>query len=357
METIKIRLTKIFGFSFIRIPLILLIANILIPQMSVFGQNTSVTNTCLECHKKTVSKTMVHGPVANDCTSCHTTNGQKHPQKNIEGFKLIEQGADLCYTCHTEEHTTITSNKYLHSVIKKDNNCIGCHEIHSSNDSKFVSAKTPDLCLSCHTKLDKKIQKATLVHSPVKKEGGCIECHSPHSSPEKNLLVSNGRDLCLTCHDKTITVDSRKITNIGKLLSESKVEHPALKKRCTSCHDPHASNNSNLLAQAYPVGNYASPISDNYELCFNCHDSDILTQETTTMTEFRDGDKNLHFVHLNKEKGRTCKNCHNVHASSNEHLIPETVKFGNWNMPLKFIALDNGGSCASGCHKELKYLR
>jgi len=357
MKTIKNRQIENSGFTYFKIPLLILIACIFIPKTVLLSQNTNNSKACIECHKETVSKSMIHGPVATDCASCHTSTGQKHPQKNIEGFTLVKQGPELCYSCHKDTHTTITSNKYIHTVIKKKKDCLGCHDVHSSNNSKLVSAKTPTLCLSCHKKLDKKIKKATIVHAQVTKEGGCLECHTPHSSKVKKLLVSNGRELCLTCHDKTITIDTRKITNIGKLLKESKVQHPALKKRCTGCHDPHASKSANFLKYAYPTSNYALPETDNYELCFNCHDSDILTQEKTNMTEFRNGDKNLHFVHLNKEKGRTCKNCHNVHGSANDHLIPETVKFGDWDMPLKYISLENGGSCAGGCHKELKYQR
>lgn len=358
MGTNKNKQTSNFRSTFVRIHLILLTACILIPQIVVFGQNTSSSKDCIECHKKTMNKSRLHGPVAVDCYSCHTSNGEKHPLKNIEGFTLIEQGADLCYSCHKETHTSITSNKYIHTVIKKKKDCLGCHEVHSSNDSDFVKAKSPDLCLSCHEKLDKKIKNATITHSQVTKDGGCIECHSPHSSPEKKLLVTNGRELCLTCHNETIETENRNITNIGKLLDENKVQHRALRKKCTSCHDPHASKNNNFLKASYPIGNYANAVIENYELCFNCHDSDLLVlKNTTTATEFRNGDQNLHFVHLNKEKGRACVNCHDVHASSGEYLIPETVKFGNWDMPLRYISLENGGSCASGCHKELKYIR
>ena len=150
METVINKQTKNFGFTFIKVPLILLLYCTLIPQIAVFGQSNSNNNACIECHKKIVSKSTIHGPVSIDCTSCHTSNGVKHPQKNVEGFTLIKQGSELCYSCHKDTHTTITSNKYIHSVIKKKKDCLGCHEIHSSNNSKLVSSKTPALCLSCH---------------------------------------------------------------------------------------------------------------------------------------------------------------------------------------------------------------
>ena len=86
--------------------------------------------------------------------------------------------------------------------------------------------------------------------------------------------------------------------------------------------------------------------------------TDLLNLEkTTNMTEFRNGDQNLHYLHINKEKGRSCTNCHDVHAANNTKLIGTTVKFGRWDMPLNFVGTETGGTCATGCHKEQKYDR
>ncbi len=327
--------------------------SIFLIQVNAYSQENK--KTCVECHKRTVKKDILHGP-ASDCTSCHIPNGKKHPLENIEGFTYLEEGAKLCFSCHEEEESSIINNKYVHKPVAKGE-CSECHEVHSSNNPKLIYAKSPDLCYFCHDKLEKSIDESAIVHSPATDIGGCIGCHSPHSSSRKKLLIANGRELCLSCHNKTITVGERKITNIGKVLRESKFTHEALDKSCNGCHDPHASNYKYLMTMFYPTGSYAKGTEENYEMCFGCHDSGLLLEERTEYaTEFRDGDLNLHFLHVNKEKGRTCNTCHSLHGSSREHLIPETVKFGKWNMPLVFKNFEDGGSC-KGCHEERRYTR
>ena len=76
-----------------------------------------------------------------------------------------------------------------------------------------------------------------------------------------------------------------------------------------------------------------------------------------SLTNFRNGEKNLHYLHINGIKGRSCILCHDVHASNNEHLIADKVPFESWWMNLNYKTLENGGSCQPGCHKEKKYTR
>ncbi|MCK4993003.1 MAG: hypothetical protein KAS29_21040, partial [Bacteroidales bacterium] len=83
----------------------------------------------------------------------------------------------------------------------------------------------------------------------------------------------------------------------------------------------------------------------------------MLAEVTTTATNFRNGDQNMHFLHINGTKGRNCNLCHDMHGSPNEHLIADKVMFGNWEMPVGFKALENGGSCLTGCHAEKQYVR
>ncbi len=101
--------------------------------------------------------------------------------------------------------------------------------------------------------------------------------------------------------------------------------------------------------------------TDNYAICFQCHNKDLaLDENTTTLTDFRDGDVNMHFLHVNKDKkGRSCKACHQVHASSQAKHIRESVPFGkiSWELPVTFTKLENGGSCVVGCHSPKEYNR
>lgn len=328
-------------------------------MLSVIAVNaqSNTSNSCLECHKRTVKKDILHGPTATDCTSCHEANGQKHPQEDVAGFTLFAAGAELCYSCHTEfkEEKIL---KYVHKPVK-NGECTECHEVHSSNDSNLIFAKSPDLCFFCHSKFDKDREKAKSVHTASYEGDACTTCHNPHSSAEKKLLTGNGKELCLSCHNKKIQKkNGGLIANIDKKLKESSHTHPALNSSCSSCHDPHYSERAVLLTKNYPSGSYVKGVEENFALCFDCHDTDLLNLEKTDLyTQFREGDQNLHFLHVNKEKGRNCTTCHDVHASNNTKLIATTVKFGRWDMPLNYIETENGGTCATGCHKERSYSR
>jgi predicted CXXCH cytochrome family protein len=82
-------------------------------------------------------------------------------------------------------------------------------------------------------------------------------------------------------------------------------------------------------------------------------------KETTIYTEFRNGNRNLHFVHVaDTRKGRTCRTCHESHASTGKKLISEEgMPFGDWKVQIRFSQTATGGSCAPGCHRPFNYDR
>jgi predicted CXXCH cytochrome family protein len=263
---------------------------------------------CTDCHSDLLESTLQHGPAAESCENCHTVNLKDHTENGARGLNLVKNMPDLCYKCHTE--------------VKTD------------------------------------LDAAPNVHEAMNLENSCTACHSPHSSDEKKLLVSQQKKLCLSCHNKDATSKGEKATNIKSLLASAKVIHPPVENGCVVCHQPHASPNNYLLISSFPKGNYAPAVRDTFGLCWECHDSDLLElAKTDAATEFRDGDRNLHFIHMNGKKSRSCVICHNVHASANEHLIEDKVKFGDWELPIRFIPVENGGSCFPGCHSEKKYTR
>jgi predicted CXXCH cytochrome family protein len=324
-------------------------------QTQLMSQTTVPANKCLECHAKVVEKKVIHKPVAEGCDKCHKSNGKEHPKNEVDGFELILPVPQLCYTCHEEKSIL---KEQVHSPIK-EGDCLSCHDIHSSKGEHLLSTAPPGLCFSCHTDLKKKIEASPVQHAAVKEMKACINCHSPHSSSQKKILVKAQPDLCYSCHDKVIQVGTRTIPNMKALVTKSKYVHGAIDNNgCTICHNPHASENNYLLIKPFPSGNYSAADKDNYALCLDCHESSLFQEPVTTeLTGFRNGDKNLHFVHVNKEKGRTCLDCHNVHASNKLFLIADDVKFGQWRMPIRFNKLPKGGSCAPGCHSEKKYER
>jgi predicted CXXCH cytochrome family protein len=127
---------------------------------------------------------------------------------------------------------------------------------------------------------------------------------------------------------------------------------------CASCHQAHGSDFRELLVDRFPEEDYLPAVTENFELCFLCHDTGIMDQEETeSATGFRDGKKNLHWLHINGTKGRNCRMCHNMHGSLQPYLVEDRVRFGEWVMEMNFVPEEQGGSCLPGCHGKLAYSR
>ncbi len=140
----------------------------------------------------------------------------------------------------------------------------------------------------------------------------------PQPSPKqlKNAPV----DLCLVCHNEEMETPFGNIINMAKFLDDNSYIHgPIMKGDCSACHNPHGSDYWRIVKKFFPQEFYAPFSLGMYELCFSCHDkTKALTEKTSTVTGFRNGQTNLHFMHVNKDyKGRTCKACHDIHGSNN----------------------------------------
>jgi predicted CXXCH cytochrome family protein len=158
------------------------------------------------------------------------------------------------------------------------------------------------------------------------------------------------------------TPEGQRLADMAALLKDNPDHHgPVRRADCVACHNPHASRNFRLLAKEYPAVFYAPFDLQDYDLCFSCHVQELVTRERGDgVTGFRDGDVNLHYVHVHQEKkGRTCRACHEVHASRRPFHIREQVAFGTggWELPINFETHPDGGSCAPGCHAEKSYRR
>jgi predicted CXXCH cytochrome family protein len=189
----------------------------------------------------------------------------------------------------------------------------------------------------------------------------CARCHDPHAGKAEYLLLDNSQSLCLNCHAKDVkSADGRVIANLKEVLDKGVHPHgPGKSLDCTACHQPHANKQFRFLRGPYPQKFY-SPYSDEiYGLCFTCHDKSLAAEaQTDEATEFRNGSRNLHYLHVNKKKkGRTCRACHAWHVSKNAQLLRESVPFGQWRIPINFTATENGGTCGPGCHRGKAYDR
>lgn len=317
--------------------------------------NEDQINLCVKCHdSKPFKQKFMHGPVAvGACTKCHAPH--EAPEKNL----LNDTTRNMCLKCHADFAKSMKEAPVVHMPVK-DGPCTSCHNPHGSEVSKMLNKKMPELCVKCHAKIGKKLGAVKVPHKPVQQEGSCVSCHSAHHSKEKRLLPFDEMATCLHCHDKD-NMGNPPLRNIKKELAGKKYLHgPVGTGECKACHDPHGSDDFRMLRGSYPADIYAPYKEGIYGACFGCHDKNILRfSDTTIYTGFRNGNRNLHYVHVsNNRKGRTCRICHEPHAGNSEKMISkEGTKFGDWKIPINFTITSTGGSCAPGCHKAFKYDR
>ena len=308
---------------------------------------------CAQCHKEVVSAKHVHKPASEDCELCHK------PHTSANEHLLTMDRRSLCLSCHQEVGKTIAGAKHPHDPTKGD--CLQCHQAHASNEIKNLKAAPKDLCSSCHQKIADVAAHAKVPHGALTDSRACLNCHLPHGSEHDKQLAADPVAACMACHKDPIVV-SKDVTVAGvpELADATLHRHgPIQKGDCAGCHTVHGGERDRLLVANYTKSFYQTYSEESYELCFKCHDKElILAQPATTQTGFRDGTRNLHAVHVKSPtQGRSCRACHSIHASKFEAEINETVQFGQWKLPINFKPTETGGSCAPGCHKVEKYER
>jgi predicted CXXCH cytochrome family protein len=354
------------------------------------GLDSDQRISCLGCHKNLASRIqsshVLHGPVKNgDCTSCHDPHGTALPgllrdssrklcslchrlealysgafiHKPVEDgncglchdphasnvrFRLTDVGANLCLTCHEDMMHGMTGEQVHQPLITSG--CSDCHDPHSGDNRLRLRRPQTELCFECHDEKKNEISHYSQNHGPAL-EGKCTACHSPHFSERQNLLLEEIDALCYKCHTDNRVWKTRRFKH-----------GPVAQGNCVACHNPHGSDNAFILRLAFPYKFYTPYEKDTYSLCFLCHKEALITvEETGTVTSFRNGDKNLHAFHVKQKKGRTCRACHDIHASDIEHHLREEVMFGSYSIPIEYFKTSTGGRCIPGCHKERAYDR
>ena len=314
-----------------------------------------VPNICFQCHSDNMLKHKVmHPPVAGgDCGGCHDYHQSDFPKL------LVQEEPALCFTCHPDKQDGLKTKKVIHPPVKQS--CLQCHGPHGTPNKAMLSAAVPALCSNCHPNETSLAEKALTKHNPMIAPKTCLNCHETHYSDFAKLIPVQQKDLCLKCHNKSLDTERGKIIDMKSFFAANKNGHGPIKQNnCASCHNPHGSDYWRILTKYYPTDFYTSYSEGKYSLCFSCHDKAAFTDlRTEKSTNFRNGDRNLHFIHVNKAvKGRTCRACHEVHADpGTEHHVKEQIGFSGWAMPMNFSPSKTGGSCAPGCHGEKSYSR
>jgi predicted CXXCH cytochrome family protein len=296
---------------------------------------------CSLCHHPATyaAGKSIHQPVKDgNCGLCHDPHASNYQ------FRLTDVGANLCISCHEETVTDITSD-VVHTPLV-ESGCTDCHDPHSGEEKLRLREPVEQICFTCHKDKKNEVSHYTSRHEPAF-EGRCVSCHSPHASTRQYLLRNEVDSLCFSCH---------KDRDVWKAMQ---FQHgPVVQGNCAACHNPHGSDNANILRMPFPVTFYTPYEDGKYSLCFLCHKEAMITVEKTeTTTSFRNGEINLHSLHVKQEKGRTCRACHDIHASDHEHHMREEFQFGKATLPLYYFKTSTGGRCIPGCHKERGYDR
>ena len=307
-----------------------------------FSLKAAAADLCLSCHERApFAQANVHGPVASgDCTVCHDPHASPNPRQ------LVEPVEGLCFLCH-EELADALQMRHIHPPVEEG--CTTCHDPHSSPAEFGLPLAPPELCLTCHEEMESATTAAT--QHPPAANGECLSCHNPHGTDFPSLAAMPPQDLCFSCHE-----------DMAEFITGNEHLHGPVKDGdCAACHNPHGSDNQRILRKYFPTEFYKPYEEENYALCFECHNRQIaVSEETTTLTDFRDKERNLHFLHVNKDvKGRSCRACHQVHASNQEKHVRPSVPFGKvkWELPVTFTKTQDGGSCRVGCHARKEYSR
>jgi predicted CXXCH cytochrome family protein len=296
----------------------------------------------------------LHSPFADgNCILCHQKQDPKAPGP------LLKDANEICLDCH-EDFTQVLARKFIHAPAIQS--CSNCHNSHNARYAKLLVDDVSVLCLSCHSELKSVSTEAKVKHDVTIKDRACINCHNPHGADVEHLLISLPFDLCITCHgvDGVIDHEGRELTNFKRLLAENPEHHgPVADKDCSACHNPHGAEYFRLLNQEYPPQFYSPYDPEVYAICFECHEERVFQEaRTETLTLFRDGDVNLHYLHVNKEeRGRTCRACHEVHASEQKHHIRAGVPYGSkgWVLKINYSPTPFGGTCGKNCHDSKSY--
>ena len=339
---------------------------------------------CVTCHAADYQgKAVIHPPVKSGlCSACHlSTSETEHT------FGLVSESQQMCRQCHGPRDT----QKVLHNPVS-EGLCLGCHDPHASDHPARLRQPIFDTCTTCHP--SKRIQDASAATrhgalDPQQNPKVCVACHDPHQSDHpKRLKDWPPMNVCFGCHDKPLQTPTGPVMNMKQWVEahpQNELRHgPVREGMCIACHEPHGTDNWRILKGSFPPEFYA-PFrpEETYGLCFGCHDRRLLDaaqigekaephkQELALgerpegqrlvrsgVTGFRNGEENLHVKHVGKiDKGRTCRACHDFHASPNPKHIRTSTRFGNWEFKLDYQKTQSGGSCWPGCHVERRYDR
>lgn len=311
-----------------------------------------------ECHAAYSRAPQIHAPVSKGaCDTCHhkDVGGHKYP--------ILRGAVEMCTFCHampknkahqhkpmkkdcTSCHKPHTANakfllkgdsverscaqchrvpwkRYTHTILTKAE-CTVCHDAHQSDNRLLLrGGAEPEHCYRCHDDLRKEIKTASNVHKPVGEK--CSTCHQPHASEFPNQLKMPMDQMCLSCHKK-----------LKVRIEKTGVTHGALLKRdkCANCHSAHASRRPALLRNRMD------------RICLKCHNQPVTIEGGRVIPNMEPVLAKSRFLHGPVRAGN-CSGCHDPHGADGKMLLkrPFTQSF------YAPFSLDNFALCFK-CHTD-----
>lgn len=303
---------------------------------------------CLECHSKATAlldKAVVHRPAREGkCTACHNPHTSKYP-----GL-LADSGSVLCYNCH--ERKKGFEARVVHKPVE-EGKCLSCHDPHSSANASLLREPVEKSCFTCHPQ--EVIVAKKNVHPEVKK-GHCTACHSPHASANDGLLVKEKKAICAGCHYPKSGERLAKacVYNVAgtdctgchsphssdrKGLLKTGLHRPFEEKKCGSCHKEGLIYSADTVVTPCPEchkktmssfnkinSHLAGGVKNKCNNCHNPHSSDEknLLRDKRSKVCFACHEDSQAFVAKSKYKHvklENCSDCHVSHGSNNRFFL------------------------------------
>ncbi len=228
------------------------------------------------------------------CLACHRLEVQENDKQPVSPAESI------CFPCHKQKFSGI---EFQHKAAGVNWECLNCHQAEAvetdysiNGPIKFVIMEgmaVAPLCYDCHKDKKQEHDQYKYVHGPVAMQG-CIMCHDPHGSNDKNLLLMEVSTMCINCHD------------LQEMMEKNKVHKPLIKDGCTGCHDPHGSNSRVFLPR------------DIISTCYICHPKiEKLGNNHPIMGHPVSGPEDP----VNHDRQFTCVSCHNPHSSEFDKFL------------------------------------